>query len=228
MAVANRDVISILKKAEAALVDRDGYAGPPDGGLYEEKTDGDNFWFVCCICDGRAAGYQRCCSDGHTGALRLLLERISRHARAGAFAAAPLAAVPPAEAEATTVARPRLAPPPPPPHEPFGFASSPASFDKQEKHINELSDRMAAMNTKVVHSRSPCAGCLQVLNRHAIVRRRLQRHRIRRRLQRAASRAGGGWSILGKDIDGRIVVGGCSDAGGEWAQWAAAASTATS
>ena len=93
MAAARHDVISILKKAEVALVDWDGHGVPPDGGLYKEKTDGDRFWFVCLMCDDSVADPPHCCSEGHTGALQLLLERTARQVRATCSAAAPLAAV---------------------------------------------------------------------------------------------------------------------------------------
>ena len=161
MAVANRDVCSSLKRAKAALVDWDGYGLPPDGGLYEVKAHGDLFWFVCLMCDGRLADQPHCRSDCHTFAMRHLLERTSRQARATVSAAAPLAAVPPDEAETTAVVRPRLAPPPQPPCEfvVVGFASSPSPlpqiqttqlfFHEQEPQINNLAIMMDAMNSQV-------------------------------------------------------------------------------
>ena len=40
MALANRDVRAVLMEAEAAVLLWEGYGMPPDGGIYEERTDG--------------------------------------------------------------------------------------------------------------------------------------------------------------------------------------------
>ena len=115
MAVANRDVIFIIKEGEAAILDRDGFGVSPDGAIYEEKTDGQYYWFVCLTCNGLGADKPHCCSGGHRTEVRAHLQRtIGRQARASASAAVPPAAEHPAKATATTAARPKMALPPPP------------------------------------------------------------------------------------------------------------------
>ena len=115
MAVANREALSITQEEEAAVLDWDGFGMPPDGAIDEEKTKRQHYWFVCVTCNGRGVDKPHLCSEGHRTKLRVHLERtIGRQAHASASAVATLAAVPRAEAAATTVARPKTATPPPP------------------------------------------------------------------------------------------------------------------
>ena len=35
------------------MLDWDGFGVPPDGAIYEDKTDGHYDWFVCLTCNGQ-------------------------------------------------------------------------------------------------------------------------------------------------------------------------------
>ena len=134
------------------MLNWDGFGVPPDAATYEEKTDGQFFWFVCLTCNGKGADKFHCTSDGHKAKLRAHLERQAR--------ASPVAAVTPAvvrpDATATTAVRLVMARPPPPPS---GQASSsgplpqhPTTQDfleTQETRIRELADTVDAMNKKL-------------------------------------------------------------------------------
>ena len=133
---ANRDAISIIQEGEAAILNWDGFGMPPDAAIYEEKTDGQHFWFVCLTCNGKGADKTHCCSDGHKFKLRAHLERtVGRQARA---------------------VGPMMALPPPQPWGPASSSSPPSQhpatqdlFEKQEKRISELADTVDAMNRKL-------------------------------------------------------------------------------
>ena len=233
MAVAHRDVISILQEGEAAIQDWDGYGVPPDGGNYAEKTDGEYFWIVCLSCNGKGADKPHCCSDGHRKNLRAHVERTIR---TSASAATPPAAVPRAEAMATTVVIPKAAPPPPPSHEPLDSASSlspppqlPTTqdlFEKQEKRIKDLAATINAMNTKLdaimaalgrlsagPEPRSDRAATAEILDAPASAA--------------AQQRDRGTWASSGPAADASWSADVAAQQWHEWTQWPSAASRDT-
>ena len=159
MAVANRDVGTVLMEAESAVLRWDGYGMPPDGGIYEERTDGVNSWFVCVLCNLRCADKSHCCSEAHKNKLR---QHVAvTFSRQLVQVPTSLAHVPTPQVQVPTpLARlPKVAPPPPPHAPPSDLANSQSPpppypttrehFEKQEKRINELSVMMDAMNTKL-------------------------------------------------------------------------------
>ena len=159
MAVANRDVGTVLMEAESAVLRWDGYGMPPDGGIYEERTDGVNSWFVCVLCNLRCTDKSHCCSEAHKNRLR---QHVAvTFSRQLVQVPTSLAHVPTPQVQVPTpLARlPKVAPPPPPHAPPSDLANSQSPpppypttrehFEKQEKRINELSVMMDAMHTKL-------------------------------------------------------------------------------
>ena len=158
MALAKRDVRAVLMEAEAAVLLWEGYGMPPDGGIYEERTDGVYSWFVCVLCNLRGADKSHCCSEAHKNRLRQHVE--VTFSRQLVQVPTPLAQVPTPQVQVPIpLARAKVAPPPPPHAPPSDFANSQSPpppypttrelFEKQEKRINELSDMMDAMHTKL-------------------------------------------------------------------------------